>query len=79
MDLSSVAQTGVRRAFVEGAQWWEYEIEDATMCPSDRNKAEAEAVRRYGAAPVCECDGGEYYRFCPFCGLMIDYKEVRDV
>jgi hypothetical protein len=38
----------VQRAFVEGAKWWEFQSRDATMWPSDRDRAEAEAVRRYG-------------------------------
>jgi hypothetical protein len=37
-----------QRAFVAGAQWWEYEREGANMWPGDRDKAEAEAIRRYG-------------------------------
>lgn len=36
-----------RRAFVEGAKWWEYEKEGATMWPSDRRLAEVEAQRRF--------------------------------
>lgn len=37
----------LRRAFVAGVQWWEYEKEKATMWDSDRDKAEAEAEKRY--------------------------------
>jgi hypothetical protein len=37
----------LRRAFVEGAQWWEFESTGATMWPSDRDMAEAEAERRF--------------------------------
>ena len=37
----------LRRAFVMGAKWWEYHQTGATMWPSDRNLAEAEADRRY--------------------------------
>lgn len=37
----------IRRAFVAGAKWWEFEKEGATMWPSDRNKAEAQAEKRY--------------------------------
>ena len=33
-------------AFVQGAQWWEWNKEQATMWSSDRDKAETEAVRR---------------------------------
>jgi len=38
-----------RRAFVEGATWWEYTKTGATMWPSDRTQAEQEAERRYAA------------------------------
>jgi hypothetical protein len=38
----------VQRAFVDGAKWWEWHQTHATMWPSDRDLAEAEAVRRYG-------------------------------
>lgn len=44
----------LQRAFVEGAKWWEYESQSATMWQSDRNLAEQEAVRRYGPAPIAE-------------------------
>jgi len=37
----------LRRAFVAGAAWWEYHRTWATMWPSDRDKAEAEAERRF--------------------------------
>ena len=41
------AEDDLRRAFVAGAAWWEYEKEGATMWNTDRNKAEVEADRRY--------------------------------
>ena len=37
----------LRRAFVAGAEWWEWYKEKATMWPSDRNLAEDEAEKRY--------------------------------
>ena len=37
-----------QRAFVEGAQWWQFYYRASTMFPSERDEAEAEAVRRYG-------------------------------
>ena len=37
----------IRRAFVEGAAWWEFHSTGATMWQSDRSKAEDEADRRY--------------------------------
>lgn len=36
------------RAFVDGAAWWEFTSRGATMWASDRGRAEAEAVLRYG-------------------------------
>lgn len=37
----------LRRAFVAGAQWWEWQRTWATMWPSDRDKAELEAEARF--------------------------------
>ena len=33
-------------AFVQGAQWWEWEKTGATMWQTDRNKAEDQAEKR---------------------------------
>lgn len=41
-------QKCVQRAFVEGAQWWQYVSTGATMFGGERDLAEQEAVRRYG-------------------------------
>ncbi len=41
----------IRRVFVAGAKWWEWESRDATMWGSDVRKAEAEATRRYATQP----------------------------
>lgn len=38
----------IQRAFVEGAQWWQFQVSGATMFPSERDVIEEEAVRRYG-------------------------------
>lgn len=47
----------LRRAFVEGAAWWEWERMGATIWRSDRDKAEAEAERRYpSGGPLAEHD-----------------------
>ena len=37
----------LRRAFVAGAQWWEYLSTGSTMWQEDRNAAEAAAETRY--------------------------------
>ena len=42
----------LRRAFVAGAQWWEWHKEGATMWPSDTDLAEAEAEKRYPGGKV---------------------------
>jgi hypothetical protein len=41
------AKDDLRRAFVEGAAWWEYHKTGFTMWTADRRVAEAEAERRY--------------------------------
>lgn len=51
-------QYDIRRAFVAGAQWWEWESRGATMWQSDRNKAEAEATKRYGTSSRPPGGGG---------------------
>ena len=38
----------IQRAFVDGAKWWEFEKEGATMWHSDIADAEDEAIKRYG-------------------------------
>jgi hypothetical protein len=45
---------GVQRAFVEGAQWWQFTAHGATAFPSERDFMEAEAVKRYGAPATRE-------------------------
>ncbi len=37
----------LRRAFVKGAKWWEFESTGATMWPSDQDKAETAAELYY--------------------------------
>lgn len=41
-------QDCIQRAFVEGAQWWQFHHNGSTMFGSERLEAEAEAVKRYG-------------------------------
>lgn len=43
-------------AFVSGAKWWEFTSTGGTMWASDRDKAWAEAERRYGALPEQTAD-----------------------
>jgi hypothetical protein len=43
----SVTAENLIRAFVQGAQWWEYEKTGATMWASDRNHAEGEAILKH--------------------------------
>lgn len=38
-------------AFVEGVRWWQFHSQGATIFPSERDEAEAEAKRRYPFAP----------------------------
>ena len=44
--LSDLVDGELIIAFVQGAQWWEYESTKFTMWQSDRNKAELEAIKR---------------------------------
>ncbi len=37
----------LRRAFVEGATWWEWHVTNFTMWNSDRRLAEEEAEKQY--------------------------------
>ena len=37
----------IRRAFVAGANWWEFHSQGATMWNSDKRLAEDEAEKRY--------------------------------
>ena len=50
VPLQGTWPRGVHRAFVEGAQWWEFHKTGATMFPSDRDLAEERAVEKYGPA-----------------------------
>lgn len=43
----SLCQDDLRRAFVAGAAWWEFNRTGFTIWPEDRNLAEKEAERRY--------------------------------
>jgi hypothetical protein len=38
----------IQRAFVDGAKWWQFHHNGSTMFGSERDEAEAEAIRRYG-------------------------------
>lgn len=66
----------LRRAFVEGAKWWEYESTGATMWPSDRNIAEAEAERRFpgGKRKLGDILFDENdHATCPVCGSELEH------
>lgn len=56
-----------QRAFVEGAKWWQFHSTGCTAFSSERDKMEAEAVRRFGdpmeAAPEEEEDAEELAQF----------------
>jgi len=51
----------IRRAFVDGAKWWEFHKEGATMWQSDQRLAEEEAEKRYpgGKCPLPEKESGD--------------------
>lgn len=38
----------LRRAFVEGAMWWQFHKSGSTPFASERDEAEEEAINRYG-------------------------------
>ena len=59
-------QNDLRRAFVEGAAWWEFHSQGATMWQSDRTIAEDEADRRYTSQ---QKDAADQKLQCPRCGL----------
>lgn len=42
----------VQRAFVAGAEWWQFRGHGSTMFGSERDEAEQEAVKRYGVPPL---------------------------
>jgi hypothetical protein len=42
------SEDDIRRAFVAGASWWEFDQTSATMWTDDRSRAETEATKRYG-------------------------------
>ena len=48
--MSEITEHDLIIAFVRGAQWWEYHKTGATMWPSDRDIAEAEAVKRFAGS-----------------------------
>jgi len=52
--FGSLAKDDLRRAFVAGAQWWEWNKTGATMWPSDQREAEEIANERYPGGKVRE-------------------------
>ena len=53
-------ENDIRRGFVAGARWWEFHKTGATMWPSDRDMAEAEAEKRYNDL-ISNLPGISYY------------------
>jgi len=53
----------LRRAFVNGAKWWEYHATGFTMWQSDRDLTEDEAERRYPDGAI---------RLMPVAGDAVD-------
>ena len=56
MNEGTWAKDDIRRAFVEGAKWWEYHSTKGTMWQSDQRLAEDEATRRYVSQPANTAD-----------------------
>lgn len=48
-------QNDLRRAFVKGAKWWEFEKTRFTMWPSDRNRVEQAAEEYYPKGKIKKC------------------------
>lgn len=46
----SLPNDDCRRAFIEGAKWWQFHHNGSTMFSSEQDEAEAEANRRYERA-----------------------------
>ena len=63
-------ENDVRRAFVSGASWWEFESRGATMWGSDRRKAEEAATARYGEGVLCPLEDGPDLR-----ALLMEFVE----
>lgn len=63
----------IRRAFVAGARWWEFEDSGGTMWPSDRNKADDEAEKRYSGG-VAELEAP---RTCATCKWISDDPDFQ--
>lgn len=45
-------ENDLRRAFVEGAKWWEWQMTGSTMFPDDVDRAESQAEKRYAPSPL---------------------------
>jgi len=62
MDEGTWPKDDLRRAFVDGAKWWEYHSTKFTMWQSDQRVVEEEAERRYV---------NHTGRYCADCGELI--------
>ncbi|MBU0706734.1 hypothetical protein KJ807_05980 [Patescibacteria group bacterium] len=56
MKEGTLPDNDIRRAFVEGAKWWEFENYGGTMWQSDQRRAEQEAGNRYGKIEIISKD-----------------------
>ena len=71
----------VQRTFCEGVEWWEWEMQNATMWASDERKADEEAFKRYGVpGPAyhgygCEKDGEQMVEWCDVCHKLAKEQE----
>jgi len=59
MRVTSKQKTALIIAFIQGAQWWEWTIHNATMWPSDRDRAAAEAEDRLKKGVLGKLKGDE--------------------
>lgn len=52
MDEGTWPKNDIRRAFVAGVAWWQYDEYGFSMWTNERRRAEKEAEKRYGSQPV---------------------------
>jgi hypothetical protein len=71
-------QDSPQRAFVDGVVWAYAQVKDATLFPSERDEAEAEAIRRFGdptepepAPDLCRHAHRALRSVCEVCGKVL--------